>query len=251
MGIKISKAVIIVNLLKPEAGELVEEIKNYLEKKNITFKVFAYSGKPISPKVKNADMAFAIGGDGTVLFCARTLASREIPVLAVNMGNFGFITEVSKDEWKETFDDYVAGKLSVSKRLMLKVSVFRNEKIVRSFYSLNDAVISAYGISKMIRLSVELDDTPLGMYRADGIIVATPTGSTAYSAAAGGPLLEPDMDALLLNPICPFSLSNRPLVIDSKKRINVFVDKDQRADIILTIDGQTVFPLKEDDRVVF
>ena len=251
MGIDIKKAVIIVNLLKPEAEQLVKDITDYLVSKGISSEVFGYSGEPIEPEVKSADIAFALGGDGTVLFSARTLAKKKIPVLAVNMGNFGFITEVSKDEWQETFEEWIDGRLSLSRRLMLKSTVLRKGMKIAEFHCLNDSVVSAYGISKMIRLSVEMNDTPLGSYRADGIIMSTPTGSTAYSAAAGGPLLEPEMDAVLLNPICPFSLSNRPLVINSDKSVRITVEPEQRVEVILTVDGQTVFPLKPEDVVVF
>ena len=148
MEIDIKKAVIIVNLLKPEAEQLVNEITAYLDSRDITHEIFGYEGKPIEPEVKEADIAFALGGDGTVLFSARTLAKLEIPVLAVNMGDFGFITEVSKDEWRETFEEYIAGKLSLSKRLMLQASVYRHGKKIAEYHSLNDSVISAYGISR-------------------------------------------------------------------------------------------------------
>ena len=246
----IKKAVIIVNLLKPEAELLVKEITEHLAKNNIASEVFGYSGEPIQPEVEGADFAFALGGDGTVLFSARTLARLEIPVLAVNMGNFGFITEVSKDEWLEAFEDYLDGRLELSRRLMLRAVIVRGNKEIAEFHCLNDSVISAYGISRITNLSVSLDDTPIGQYRADGVIVSTPTGSTAYSAAAGGPLLDPEIDAVLLNPICPFSLSNRPLVIPAHKKIRILVEPEQRTDIILTVDGQTVFPLEPDDLVV-
>ena len=237
----IKKAVIIVNLLKPDAQKLVNEITEHLSACGIPWDIFGYSGEPIQPEIEGADFAFALGGDGTVLFSARTLARMEIPVLAVNMGNFGFITEVSKDEWLDAFEDYLDGKLELSRRLMLSASIIRDGAQIADFRSLNDSVISAYGISRIIRLSVSLNDTPLGRYRADGVIVSTPTGSTAYSAAAGGPLLDPEIDAVLLNPICPFSLSNRPLVIPASKKIVVSVEPEQRTEIILTVDGQMVF----------
>ncbi|MBI9105099.1 MAG: NAD(+)/NADH kinase [Spirochaetales bacterium] len=247
----IKKAAVIVNLLKPEAKEVVAEITDCLHGKGIETEVFGYSGKPIAPIVGDIDMAFALGGDGTVLFSARTLALMQVPVLAVNMGNFGFITEVSKDEWRETFEEYIEGKLSLSRRLMLQARVLRDGEITAEFHCLNDSVISAYGISKMIKLSVKLNDTPLGQYRADGVILSTPTGSTAYSAAAGGPLLDPEMEAMLINPICPFSLSNRPLVVQADKKVSISVEPDQRAEVILTVDGQMVFPLKPLDTILF
>ncbi len=247
----IKKAAIIVNMLKPEASELVKDIVAYLETRSIASAVFGYTGDPIKPEIDDIDIAFSLGGDGTVLFCARILADSDVPVFAVNIGNFGFITEVSKDEWRETFEDYLEGRLGLSRRLMLEVEVERKGKIVSKFACLNDSVISAYGISKMIRLSVALDDTPLGEYRADGIIVSTPTGATAYSAAAGGPLLDPEMDAILINPICPFTLSNRPIVVQADREISVIVEQEQRARVILTIDGQMVFPLNPMDRIIY
>ncbi len=249
--IDIKKAAVIVNLLKHDAAEVVEEITCFLNNEGIETEVFGYSGEPISPTVEDIDVAFALGGDGTVLFSARTLAMKQVPVLAVNMGNFGFITEVSKNEWRETFLEYIEGQLSLSRRLMLKSQVLRGGKIVAEFHCLNDTVISAYGISKMIRLSVKLDETPLGQYRADGVILSTPTGSTAYSAAAGGPLLDPEMEAVLINPICPFSLSNRPLVVQGDKKVSISVEPEQRAKVILTVDGQMVFPLQPLDTILF
>ena len=230
---------------------MVDEITGYLGEKGIASEVFAYEGEPIEPEVGDVDLAFSLGGDGTVLFSARTLAKRQVPVLAVNIGDFGFITEVSKDEWKDALEDYLAGGLELSRRLMLRPAVYRGGVKIAEFQCLNDTVVSAYGISKMIRLSVELNDTPLGKYRADGVIVSTPTGSTAYSAAAGGPMLDPEMEAVLLNPICPFSLSNRPLVVQADKVISISVDPEQRAELVLTVDGQMTFPLKPCDRIVF
>jgi NAD+ kinase len=249
--IDIKKAAVIVNLLKPEAEDVVKEITDYLQDRGLETEVYGYKGDPITPDVGDIDIAFALGGDGTVLFSARTLAKNQVPVLAVNMGNFGFITEVSKDEWRETFEEYADGKLGLSRRLMLKSKVIRDGETVAEHHCLNDSVISAYGISKMIRLSVKLNDTPLGQYRADGVILSTPTGSTAYSAAAGGPLLDPEMEAVLINPICPFSLSNRPLVVQGNKTVTITVEPEQRAEVILTVDGQMMFPLKPLDTVLF
>ncbi len=249
--LKIQHVVIIVNLLKPEAIEILDEITDFFRKRNISFEIFKYEGNPIEFSVDKGDLAISLGGDGTVLFCARRLAELNIPIMAVNLGNFGFITEVGMDEWKETFNNYENGILGYSRRLMLQVTVSRNGRIAETFSSLNDAVISAMGISKLIRLRVDLRDTQLGKYRADGLIVSTPTGSTAYSAAAGGPLLDPELDAMIINPICPFTLSNRPLVVQSEDEINVMVEDEQRAEIILTIDGQQSYKLEPGDQIKF
>ena len=170
---------------------MVANIREYMEYLGIHTTVFGFKGKPAQPVVGEIDLAFSLGGDGTVLYSSRILAKKHVPIFAVNIGNFGFITEISKTEWKDAFEKYAKGMLGISERLMLQVRVVRQNAEIASFKGLNDAVIAAAGISKIVNLYVSLSDTPIGGYRADGIIVATPTGSTAYSAAAGGPILHP------------------------------------------------------------
>jgi NAD+ kinase len=134
---------------------------------------------------------------------------------------------------------------------MLEVSVERDSKIIMKNICLNDAVVSACGIAKLIKLDVHIDtEISLGSYRCDGLIIATPTGSTAYSMAAGGPILDPEMEAVILNPICPFTLSNKPFVLPSRQMLTVTVAQTQRTDVLLTIDGQDMFGLECCDRVI-
>jgi len=133
---------------------------------------------------------------------------------------------------------------------MLSVELWRNDRLIDTRYCLNDAVISASGIAKIIRLDVSTDTTDLGPFRADGLIIATPTGSTAYSVAAGGPILDPELEALIINPICPFTLSNRPMVIPAHEKVLVEVERDQRSNVLLTVDGQEVIQLDEGDRLI-
>jgi NAD+ kinase len=249
MRAKIRKALIIANMLKDDAQELVDSICRYLESVGIAGQLVCFKGMSEAPEVdRDVDFAFSLGGDGTVLFCARLLVGREVPILAVNIGDFGFITEVSKDEWRAAFDNYLDGKVGLSSRALLEVSVGRNGKRMGPFLALNDAVIGAHHISKVIKLGVRISETVLGRYRADGLIISTPTGSTAYSMAAGGPILTPEMEAMILNPICPFSLSNRPLVVPGEETIEIEVE-EQQPEIILTLDGQTVVPLESSDTV--
>lgn len=249
MHVNIRKALIVANMLKDDAQEIVDAICSYLESTGIKAQLVCFKGKPEIPAIdRDVDFAFSLGGDGTVLFCARLLFGREVPILAVNIGDFGFITEVSKDEWQATFDSYLAGGVGLSSRVMLEVSIARNGSRMGPYLAMNDAVIGAHHISKVIKLGVRISDTALGRYRADGLIVSTPTGSTAYSMAAGGPILLPEMDAMILNPICPFTLSNRPLVVPGEEPIEIEVE-EQRAEIILTLDGQTVIPLMSSDSV--
>jgi NAD+ kinase len=202
-----------------------------------------------------------LGGDGTVLYTARCLAPLGVPILPVNLGTLGFIAGVDRDEWVNVFEQWNNGKIIPSPRCMLKVSVERSSKIIIENICLNDTVISASGIAKLIKLDVHLNSCkqeksnskingiPLGSYRCDGLIIATPTGSTAYSMAAGGPILDPEMEAVIINPICPFALSNRPFVLPSRQGIIVTVTEQQRSGVLLTIDGQDTFDLQCSDKI--
>ncbi len=250
MNRDISKVIIVVNLQKDGASLLVEEISSYLHSLNIEVLVFSYSGKSDIPELETADMVFSLGGDGTVLFCSRIVESMSIPILAVNIGDFGFITEISREEWKSTFIKYQNGQLDLSRRIMIKVMVERDGERVAFHKGLNDAVISSNGISNIIKLNLQINETNLGKYRADGIIVATPTGSTAYSISAGGPILDPEMEALIINPICPFTLSNRPIVVSGNEVVQITVEEGQRTDVILSVDGQDAYPLMAGDRII-
>ncbi len=246
----IRRVLIIANLHKDEAKNLIAEITEYCEQKEIEVEVFGFVGKPEIPDVRGIDFVFSLGGDGTVLYTSRVVESSGIPILAINLGKFGFITEVSKKEWKSAFEKYEHNELGLSRRIMLKVVVERDGRKIASFKGLNDAVISCEGISTIVKLSLLVNDTPLGQYRADGVIVATPTGSTAYSVSAGGPILDPELEALIVNPICPFTLSNMPLVVSVDEVITILVEEDQRVGVILSIDGQDSFPLLPYDKVI-
>ncbi len=246
----ISKVIIVANLQKSGASELADEIRIYLNTLNIEVFVFSYTGKAEIPHLDAADLIVSLGGDGTALFCSRIVESMSIPILAVNIGDFGFITEISKNEWKSAFNKFKNGELELSRRVMIKVMVERNGNSVAFHKGLNDAVISSNGISNIIRLNLSINETDLGKYRADGIIVATPTGSTAYSISAGGPILDPGMEALIINPICPFTLSNRPIVVSGNEVIKITVEEGQRTDVILSVDGQDAYPLEEGDQVI-
>jgi NAD+ kinase len=248
---EIKKVVLIVNLLKTNAARLKEEIISFLEARGVACEVYSYEGEPLTPRVDAADLCISLGGDGTVLFAARHLSPLGIPIMAVNLGDFGFITEISQNEWRDAYLKFEVGALGLGERLMLSVEVVRNSQQIASFYGLNDTVISTEGISKLVKLRVDLKQAYLGLYRADGIIVSTPTGSTAYSAAAGGPLLSPEIEAMIINPICPFTLSNRPIVVEGDEEIKITVEKNQRAGVILTIDGQTTLPLLPGDEIIY
>jgi NAD+ kinase len=259
-GGTIKKAVLFVNLHKKNAKEAASLIQSELESRGIGAVVYSFDGKPQEPPKGNWDIAFSVGGDGTVLYAARCLAPEGVPILPVNLGSLGFIAGIDKDNWLDVFSRWERGELSVSRRCMLEISVERNSRTVMKNISLNDAVISATGIAKLINLDVYLADcddadggtgggTALGSYRCDGLIIATPTGSTAYSMAAGGPILYPEMEAVILNPICPFALSSRPFVLPSRQTLVITVAEQQRSDVLLTVDGQDIFNLECTDKV--
>jgi len=252
------KAVLFVNTHKKNASDAARQIQAELEKRMSSVAVYSFEGKPGNPPEGVWDIAFSLGGDGTVLYTARCLAPLGVPILPVNMGSLGFIAEVDRDDWLSTYEKWEKGEISVSKRCMLEISVERGGKIIMKNFCLNDAVISASGIAKLINLDVRINrgddfcDTTgvaLGSYRCDGLIVATPTGSTAYSMAAGGPILDPEMEAVILNPICPFALSNRPFVLPSRLPFVITVPEQQRSGVLLTVDGQDTCDLKSADKI--
>ena len=247
---RVKKVLIIAPSIKNESKEVAKEIEEYLSTQKISLtSIYIDSTEGTMDIGNDIDLIIALGGDGTVLYAARAAAPCGTTVLPVNLGTFGYITEIEKSEWKESLDAYLSGADNVSKRLMLKVSVYRNGKEVFFSRGLNEAVICYPGIAKVINLGLSIDKTFAGNFRSDGMIVATPTGSTGYSLASGGPILDAEMRALIITPICPFTLSNRPLVT-GEKEIVLEVLEHQRTNIVLTVDGQVLFELEEKDRIV-
>lgn len=249
------KALLFVNKKKPAAITLAGQITAVLEKRGYTAAVFSFEHKTEACDTTSVDISFSLGGDGTVLFASRVMAPLETPVLPVNLGTLGFIAAVAPSQWEETFTLWEKGKAEISRRLMLDVAVERGGKTVFHSCCLNDTVISASGIAKLVRLEVEAETAAgntinLGRFRADGLIVSTPTGSTGYSVAAGGPIIDPEMNAVIINPICPFTLSNRPIVVPAEDKIITLVEPEQRSDVLLTVDGQITEPLQSGDRII-
>lgn len=247
--LKVEGALLFINLHKPRARPLGDEIGRALESRGIRADAFSFEGKPGFSTQGGYDMAFSLGGDGTVLYAARTMAPRGVPIFPINLGTLGFIAAVPPADWDELFSRWLRGEAAISRRLMLEFRVERRGRVALQGSCLNDAVIAASGIAKIIHLHVESEYMRLGQYRADGLIVATPTGSTAYSAAAGGPILDPEMEALIINPICPFTLSNRPVLLPARETVMIGVEEEQRSGVLLTVDGQVTEPLEPGDRV--
>lgn len=244
----------------PEAAALAVELGALLLKHKA--KVFvADESQAVAKKIPSAqaiakaelvntcDLIVVLGGDGTYLSIARLMKSRSVPVLGINMGQLGFLTEVKRTEAKATLEAIVSGKtMRISERVLLEVTVQRGEKTVFQGPVVNDAVVSKGAIARIIGLEVSVNGEWAHQVRADGLILSTPTGSTAYSLAAGGPIVEPSVPALVLTPICPHSLSQRPLVLSDDSVIEICLTQ-RPGPVLLTLDGQDVVELSERDVV--
>ena len=199
-----------------------------------------------------ADLVVVLGGDGTLLAMAKAIAEsgRDVPILAVNFGSLGFLTETTRPEIYDSLEAVLAGRVSYDLRMMLRASANRGGREASSHMALNDVVFSRTALSRMIELSVWVGDQFVTSVKADGLIVATPTGSTAYNLAAGGPIVHPAMDALVLTPIAPHTLTNRPIVIPAEREVRVTPTGSNAGDeVYVTVDGQTGFGLHEGDEI--
>jgi len=198
---------------------------------------------------RTADLLVVLGGDGTLIHAARLLAGRPVPILGVNMGSLGFLTEVPQSELYAALEMVLAGKAVVSERMKLRVNLFRaaSAEPVVDAQVLNDAVIGKGALAKMAELDLRCSGQWVATYKGDGLIVATPTGSTAYSLAANGPIVFPTMKGLIVSPICPHTLTQRPIVAPDDREIEVLLVND--SEVYLTLDGQTGLRLERGDRV--
>ena len=226
---------------------LAQEIAGYLEKKGIKHDFLSFDGFVDNTDFKGYDFVISLGGDGTVLYAARNASKYGLPVFPVNLGEFGFIASVQPQDWQKELKAFLDGKAVFEKRSMLKVTVARKGKKVYSSLSLNDAVISTQRGVSTLMLSVLRNSLPLCRLKADGLILSTPTGSTAYSAAAGGPIVSPELEAFVLTPLNSFSLSSRPMVLSPDSLLEVTVEKSRARDIFFTVDGQEPFQLETGD----
>ena len=198
---------------------------------------------------ENADLIVVLGGDGTLLSVARQVRGRDVPILGVNLGGLGFLTEVSLEELPEMLASIVRGEYLTSQRAMLDVAVRREEGEIFSLSVLNDAVIAKDALARIIDIETYVDSDYLTTFRGDGLIISTPTGSTGYSLAAGGPILYPSLEHVVLTPICPHMLTNRPIILPREVTIRArLMSPDER--VILTLDGQVGLPLEHGDEVV-
>ena len=193
-------------------------------------------------------MIIVLGGDGTFLSVARLTEGRDVPLLGVNLGGLGFLTEVTQEQVFETLEEIFEGNYGVGERLLLQAHVHRDDERIAEYRALNDVVINKGALARIISLETYVNGAYVNTFAADGIIISTPTGSTAYNLAAGGPILSPELGAIIINPICPHTLTNRPLVLPEDVTVKVIL-KAEGEDVLLTLDGQVGFALRYDDVV--
>jgi NAD+ kinase len=245
---------------KPEVREartLVPAVLQWLETKGVDVRIdeitARYAGRQPG-LARNAvpegcDLVIVMGGDGTLLSAARAIAGRDIPLFAVNLGGLGFLTAITVEELFPELERALRNEHRVAKRRMLSCEVQRGGDVVARYEALNDIVITKAHIARMIDLVCNVDAHFVCRYKADGLIIATPTGSTAYSLSAGGPIVFPSVGALCITPICPHMLTNRPVLVSDSSVIQI-LNLARGEDAYLTIDGQVGSPLQEQDRIV-
>jgi len=196
----------------------------------------------------SVDLILVLGGDGTMIATARMMGNVEVPVLGVNYGGLGYLAEFRIEELYTALESILSGNYRLDKRVMLEVELIREQENVTRNRVLNDVVINKSALARIIEIEAYLSRQFVNSFRADGLIVSTPTGSTAYNLSAGGPVIFPSMNAVVITPICPFTLSNRPIVVPDDAVIELCL-KTEQEDVALTLDGQVGFPLKVEDRV--
>jgi NAD+ kinase len=208
----------------------------------------ALGRKPSAAGAARAGLCVVVGGDGTLLSAARSIAARPVPILGINLGGLGFMAETAPAEAASALREAIEGRFEISRRMTLDVTLLRRGRPVVRQSALNDVVITKSALARIIDLRVSIDRQMLTVYRSDGLIVSTPTGSTAYSLSAGGPIIHPEMAALLISPICPHTLTMRPVVVPSSARVEVTLQTGD-SEVYLTLDGQVGHPLRAEDRV--
>jgi NAD+ kinase len=240
----------------PAAVELVPKLLEWLRARGIAARIdqetAVYAVAPGMPRhevPEGCDLVIVLGGDGTLLSAARAIGRREMPLFPVNLGGLGFLTAITIDELFPELERAFRGEHRVAKRRLLNTEVRRGNQVVSSYDALNDAVLSKFDIARMIDLDVYVDSQFMCTYKADGLIISTPTGSTAYSLSAGGPIIFPSVPTICLTPICPHMLTNRPVLVPETSVIRV-ISRGPDNGVFLTIDGQVGAPIRQDDTLV-
>jgi NAD+ kinase len=241
-----------------QAGAVVPTLVEWLRERGIAIRAdretAAYATAPIEAIPRDevpegCDLIIVLGGDGTLLSAARAIGSREIPLLPVNVGGLGFLTAISVGEIFLELERSLQGEQRIERRKLLNTQVLRDGRVMANYESLNDTVLAKSSLARIIDLDTFVDDQFVCAYKADGLIIATPTGSTAYSLSAGGPIIYPSVPAICLTPICPHMLTNRPVLVPETSVIKA-LSRGPDESVYLTIDGQIGNPLREGDAVI-
>lgn len=244
------------------SGEL-RKVLDFLEDRGITVLPDTSAAKALNSQIgaspvtpidremigKQSDLLVVVGGDGTMLNAARDLAHHEVPIMGINLGRLGFLADISPDNVAETLTDIFNGQYRTEQRFLLRAKIQRQDAVVMDAVAMNDVVIHKWGVARMLEFATHINGQFVNHHRADGLIVATPTGSTAYALSGGGPLLAPGLEALNLVPICPHTLSDRPIVVPSSSCIEVHLKDDPFPDARVTLDGQVNYALECGDRI--
>ncbi len=248
---------LIVNLSKAKGERYLDTLLEWFAKKGVKVIIPQSAEQMYVPPFgcpdidfkEEIDLVMVLGGDGTLLGVARQVAEQGIPILGVNLGQLGFLTDLEMPDLFPCLEKLVEGDYEIESRMMLEARVFREGSLVKKKIAVNDVVIAKGPISRIISLDAYVGDDFLATYRADGIIVASPTGSTAYSLSAGGPIVNPELDLMIFTPICPHSLYARPFIFSEQQEIRIVMRTDT-SEAMLTIDGQIGLPLQKDDSIV-
>lgn len=199
---------------------------------------------------EQCDLAIVMGGDGTLLNAARSLVDHEVPILGVNLGRLGFLADVSPSEIPHRLDAVLSGHFREARRLLLHAQILREDQVTGEAYALNDVVVHKREVARMIEVDAFVDGRFLNAYRADGLIISTPTGSTAYALAGGGPIIHPALEAVVLVPICPHTLTHRPIVVKADSVIEVVLNSANTTQTQVTCDGQVSLAIEPGDQII-
>jgi len=247
----VKSVAIIVKPHHDEARATAEQLSVWLRDRNLKQvgdTLSASDARREPTVISDADLIVVLGGDGTMISVARMVGDADVPILGVNYGSLGYLTDFRIEEMFSALESIVDGEYDIDRRVMLDVELWRNAGKIASGRVLNDIVVNKAALARIIDIEVTLNDLFVNSFRADGLIVSTPTGSTAYNLSAGGPIVYPSMNAVVITPICPFTLTNRPLVVPDSATI-VLTLRSGNEGVALTLDGQTGFTMEAGDRV--
>jgi NAD+ kinase len=248
---RLQKIGVLAHPLRPPTAPVAQQIAQRLEARGVDTWIYTqWDEEDVRAAVADTNMIVAIGGDGAMLRAARVGAPYDVPVLGVNMGQLGFLTEIDgPDKCDISFDRLLSGDYWVENRMMIEARVVRAGEVVASADALNDVVISRQMVTNIVRLEMYIDQDWATTYNADALIIATPTGSTAYALASGGPILPPELLNILVLPVAPHLSMDRPIVLSQGAMVDVFPVINARTDVVVSVDGRMLWDLQEGDRI--